>query len=160
MSATINDGKLSVKPFNVKFGNYVTSVSGTTALDGAINYALKMNVPAGKLGSQFQSLVGGSKTSEIPVNIGLGGTFTNPKASLISQEQKKQVEQAVTNAAKEKGKDALQQAVKGTQAQDLVNNILGTKKDTTKTKTDSAKTNPVQNVLQNKLQNLLKKKKN
>ena len=164
MSATITDGKLSVQPFNVKFGNYVTAVSGSTALDGAINYALKMNVPAGKLGSQFQGLVsqyGGAKSSssEIPVNIGLGGTFANPKASLISQEQKKQVEKAVTEAAKQKATETVQQAVKGTEAQDLVNNILGTKKDTTKTKTDSTKTNPTQQ-LQNKLQNLLKRKKN
>src|SRR5258706_3227958 len=74
MSATINDGKLSVNPFNVKFGNYVTAISGSTALDGTINYALKMKVPAGKLGSQFQSLIGSNKpTSEIPVNIGMGG---------------------------------------------------------------------------------------
>ncbi|HLZ16908.1 MAG TPA: AsmA-like C-terminal region-containing protein, partial [Cyclobacteriaceae bacterium] len=122
MAASINDGKLNVKPFNVKIGNYVTSVSGYTALDGAIDYALKMNVPAGKLGSQFQALLsqyGGSKnpSSEIPLNIGLGGTFTNPKASLISQEQKQQVEKAMTDAIKEKGKEALQQAVKGMAAQ-------------------------------------------
>src|SRR5882672_3630250 len=133
MSATITDGKLSVKPFNVKFGNYVTAISGSTALDGAINYALKMNVPAGKLGSQFQGLVnqyGGTNnsTSEIPLNIGLGGTFINPKTTLVSQEQKQQVTQAVTTAAEEKGKQALQQAVEGTKAQDLVNSVLGTKK--------------------------------
>lgn len=165
ISATITDGKLSVKPFNVKFGNYVTAVSGSTALDGAINYALKMNVPAGKLGSQFQGLLnqyGGTNnsTSEIPVNIGLGGTFANPKTTLVSQEQKQQVTQAVTNVAQEKGKQALQQAVQGTQAQDIVNSVLGTKKDTAKTKADSAKVNPVQDVLQNKLKGLLKRKKN
>lgn len=165
MSATITDGKLTVQPFNVKFGNYVTSVSGSTALDGAINYALKMNVPAGKLGSQFQGMLNqyaGTKnsTSEIPLNIGLGGTFANPKATLLSQEQKQQVQQAVTEAAKQKGKEAIQQVVEGTQVQDVVNNLLGTKKDTTKTKKDSTATQPVQNLLQNKLQNLLKRKKN
>ena len=159
MNAEIKDGKLNVQPFNVKFGNYPASISGSTALDGAINYALKMKVPAGKLGSQFQSLIGSSNpTSEIPVNIGMGGTFLNPKMQLASNEQKQQVKEAVTNVAKDKAKDALQQAVKGTQAQSLVNNLLGGKKDTTKTK-DSTKTNPVENVLQNKLQNLLKKKK-
>jgi hypothetical protein len=165
MSATINDGKLTVQPFNVKFGNYVTSVSGSTALDGAINYALKMNVPAGKLGAQFQGLMNqyaGTKnsTSEIPLNIGLGGTFANPKATLLSQEQKQQVQQAVTEAVKQKGKEAVQQVVEGTKVQDVVNNLLGTKKDSTKTKTDSTSKQPVQNLLQNKLQNLLKKKKN
>ncbi|MBI1768693.1 MAG: hypothetical protein HYR67_09995 [Bacteroidetes bacterium] len=161
MSATISDGKLSVKPFNVKFGNYVTAVSGSTALDGKINYALKMNVPAGKLGSQLQSLVGVSNpSSEVPLNIGMGGTFLNPQLQLASQEQKQQVKEAVTTVAKDKAKDAVQEAVKGTQAQDVVNNLLGGKKDSTKTKTDSTKANPVQDVLQNKLQNLLKRKKN
>jgi hypothetical protein len=157
MNAEIKDGKLNVQPFNVKFGNYPASISGSTALDGAINYALKMKVPAGKLGSQFQSLIGSSSpTSEIPVNIGMGGTFLNPKFQLASAEQKQQVKEAVTNAAKDKAKDAALQAVKGTEAQGLVNNLLG-KKDTTKK--DTTKTNAVQNVLQNKLQGLLKKKK-
>jgi len=161
MSAEIKDGKLSVKPFNIKMGSYVASVSGSTTLDGGINYGLKMNVPAGKLGSQFQSLIGGdAANAEIPLNFSLGGTFLNPKVQLVSQEQKQQVKEAVTNVVKEKTKETLQEAVKGTQAQEVVNNLLGGKKDTAKTKTDTAKTNPMQNLLQNKLQNLLKKKKN
>ncbi|MBS1682380.1 MAG: hypothetical protein JST48_11760 [Bacteroidetes bacterium] len=165
MSATIKDGKLSVKPFNVKFGDYATAVTGSTALDGTIDYALKMSVPAGKLGSQFQGLINqytgsNNSTSTIPLNIGLGGTFTNPKATLVTQEQKQQVKEAVTNVAKEKGKEALKQAVESTPAKDIVNNILGGKKDTAKAKTDTSKTKVVQDVLQNKLQNLLKRKKN
>lgn len=160
MSATIKDGKLSVEPFNAKFGSYVAAISGSTALDGTINYAMKMKVPAGKLGSQFQSLIGSSNpTSEIPVNIGMGGTFLNPKLQLVSSEQKQQVKEAVTNVAKDKAKEAAQQLVQGTPAKDLVNGLLG-KKDSTKTKTDSTKANPVQDALQNKLQNLLKRKKN
>ena len=115
-----------------------------------------MNVPAGKLGSQFQSLLnqyGGANnsTKEIPITIGLGGTYKDPKTTLVTTEQKQQV----TNAVKEKGKEVLQQAAQNTPAKDLVNGLLGTKKDTTKT--DSTKTSP--NNLQNKLQNLLKKKK-
>jgi len=122
-------------------------------------------VPAGKLGSQFQGLVnqytgGKNSTTTIPLTIGLGGTFTNPKTTLVSQEQKQQVKEAVTNVAKEKGKEALKQAVENTPAKDLVNNLLAKKKDTTKTKKDSTKSTGVQDVLQNKLQNLLKKKKN
>lgn len=165
MNATIKDGKLTVKPFNAKFGSYAAAISGSTALDGTINYAMKMNVPAGKLGSQFSSLIGSkTPTSEIPLNIGMGGTFLNPKLQLMSSEQKQQVKEAVTtavkDAAKEKAKDAAQQLVQGTAAKDLVNGLLGGKKDTAKTKTDSTKANPVQDVLQNKLQNLLKRKKN
>jgi hypothetical protein len=74
MSATIKDGQLSVKPFDVKFGSYLTTVSGSTGLDGSINYGLKMNVPAGKLGAQFQGLVNqyagsNNSTSEIPLTL-------------------------------------------------------------------------------------------
>jgi hypothetical protein len=159
MSATIRDGKFSVKPFDVKFGDYKTTVSGSTGLGGAIDYSLKMNVPAGKLGSQFQSLVGGntSPTSEIPLNIGLGGTFTNPKPQLLMADQKEQVKDALTTKAKDEGKALLQDVVKDTKAKDLVGGLLGTKQDTLKK--DSTKTT-APDLLKNKVQNLLKKKKN
>jgi hypothetical protein len=162
MSASIKDGKLSVKPFDVKFGSYKTTISGSTGLNGALDYALKMNVPAGKLGSQFQSLVGGgtNPTSEIPLNIGLGGTFLSPKPTLILTEQKEQVKEALTSKAKEEGKALVQDVVKDTKAKDLVNNLLGGKQDSTKTDTTKATTKPVQDLLKNKMQNLLKKKKN
>jgi hypothetical protein len=169
MSATIKDGQLSVKPFDVKFGSYLTTVSGSTGLDGSINYGLKMNVPAGKLGAQFQGLVNqyagsNNSTSEIPLNIGLGGSFTDPKVTLLAQEQKEQVKEAVTAAAQEKGKQAVQDLLAGEKPKDAINNLLNPKKDTTKTAaTDSTKTDlkqDAQKALENKLQNLLKKKKN
>ncbi|MFN8340673.1 MAG: AsmA-like C-terminal region-containing protein [Cyclobacteriaceae bacterium] len=161
MSATINNGRLSVKPFDVKMGNYATTISGSSGLDGTLDYSMKMMVPAGKLGSQLQGFVNPGTTtnpnSEIPLNIGLGGTYKDPKPKLVSTEQKQQVKQAVTNVVEEKGKEKLKEVVKGTEAENVVNNLLGNKKDSVKK--DSVKANPVQNVLQNKLQNLLKKKK-
>lgn len=175
MSATINDGRLSVKPFDVKFGDYATNISGSTGMDGSISYLLKMNVPAGKLGSQLQGFVNqntGSKssTSEIPVSIALGGTYKDPKTTLLTQEQTEQVKEALTNVAEEKGQQALQGALKGDNPKDILGGLLGTKKDTSKTKkdstlvkSDSTKTDlkqETQKVLQDKLQNLLKKKKN
>ncbi|MCE7862125.1 MAG: AsmA family protein [Bacteroidetes bacterium CHB5] len=169
MSATIKDGQLSVKPFNVKFGSYVTTVSGSTGLDGAINYGLKMNVPAGKLGSQFQGLVNqytgsNNSTSEIPLSIGLGGSFTDPKVTLLAQEQKEQVKEAVTTAVQEKSKQAVQDLLAGEKPKDALSNLLNPKKDTTtKATADSTKTDlkqDAQRALENKLQNLLKKKKN
>jgi len=174
MSTAINDGRLSVKPFDVKFGDYVTNISGSTGLDGSLSYALKMNVPAGKLGSQLQGFINqntGAKnpTSEIPITIALGGTYKDPKTSLLTQEQTEQVKQAITNAAEEKGQQAIQGALKGDKPEDIIGNILGTKKDTSKVKKDttqikkdSTKTDlkqETEKVLQDKLQNLLKKKK-
>jgi hypothetical protein len=168
MSATIKEGFLSVKPFDVKFGSYVTNVSGSTGLDGTINYLLKMNVPAGKLGSQLQGFINqntGStnSTSEIPVTIGLGGTFKDPKTSLMTQEQQQQVQEAVTAAAEEKGKQAIDDVLAGKKPEDAIKDLLNPKKDTTKTAVkDTTKTSvqqETQKVLEDKLQNLLKKEK-
>jgi hypothetical protein len=168
MSATIKEGLLSVKPFDVKFGSYVTNVSGSTGLDGTINYLLKMNVPAGKLGSQLQGFINqntGStnSTSEIPVTIGLGGTYKEPKTSLMTQEQQQQVQEAVTAAAEEKGKQAIDDVLAGKKPEDAIKDIFNPKKDTAKTTLkDTTKTDvqqETQKVLEDKLQNLLKKKK-
>jgi hypothetical protein len=172
MSASISDGRLSVKPFDVKFGSYVTTVSGSTGVDGTIDYSLKMMVPAGQLGAQFSSFVNqyagtNNSTTEIPLTIGVGGTYNNPKTTLMAQEQKQQakeaVKEAVTQKAEEKSQEVIKQAVEGTSPKDIVNNILKPKKDSTQTPQDSAKTNTqqeTQKLLQNKLNGLLKKKKN
>jgi uncharacterized protein (UPF0333 family) len=175
MSATINDGRLSVKPFDVKFGEYVTNISGSTGLDGSINYLLKMNVPAGKLGAELQGFVNQysgakSSTSEIPISIALGGTYKDPKTTLLTQEQTEQVKEALTNVAQEKGEQAIEGALKGDKPEDIIGGLLGTKKDTSKVKKDSTQIKAdttktdikqeTQKVLQDKLQNLLKKKKN
>jgi uncharacterized protein involved in outer membrane biogenesis len=158
MSASIKDGKLSVKPFQVKFGQYTTSVTGSTGLDGSIDYALKMDVPAGKLGTQLNSFVSQHTGSApdpnamVPVNIGLGGTFLEPRPQLLMSEQKQQVQQAVTSAVK-------QEAEK--KATELVSGLLGTKSDTTKTDS-TATTDPKKKVVEDgvkTIQNLLKKKK-
>ena len=124
-----------------------------------------MNVPAGKLGAQYQPFINQyagttNSTTEIPVTIGLGGSFNSPKTTLVTQEQKQQAKEAVTKAAEQKGKEELQKVVKGTQAEEAVNALLGVKKpDTTKTN-DTTKTVKPADILQNKLQNLLRKKKN
>jgi hypothetical protein len=127
-----------------------------------------MNVPAGKLGSQLQGFINqntGStnSTSEIPVTIGLGGTYKDPKTSLMTQEQQQQVKEAVTAAAEEKGKQAIDDVLAGKKPEDAINNLLNPKKDTTKaTAADSTKTDlkqDAQKALEDKLQNLLKKKK-
>lgn len=172
MSAAIKDGALSVKPFDVKFGEYKTNISGSTGLDGSINYLLKMNVPAGKLGSQLQGFINkntgaNNSTSEIPVTIALGGNYKDPKTSLLMEEQKQQVTEAVTAVAEEKSKQAVQGILEGEKPKDVLNNILKPKNDTSKVAAgapaDSTKTDvkqEAQKALENKLQNLLKKKKN
>jgi hypothetical protein len=181
MSASLKDGKLSVQPFDVKFGDYKTTVAGATNLDGTIDYTLKMDVPAGKLGTEFNSFVsryGGNKNdpnAPIPLTIGVGGKYSSPVTKLVMDSQKEQAKEAVVNAAKEEGTKALQKAVKGTEAEKVLDNILGTKKkDSASTATapnpaDTAKSTQVteedvkqkvEDEAKKKIQNLLKRKKN
>lgn len=162
MSATISNGRLSVKPFDVKFGDISTTISGSSGLDQSLDYSMKMMVPAGQLGTQLQGLVGqytgGKPTDKIPVTIGVGGTFKDPKTQLMAAEQKEQVKEAVKEVVQQKGQEAVQQVLKGDKPADVVNNLL---KGTTKpdsVKSDSTKAEPVNQLM--KLQNLLKKKKN
>jgi uncharacterized protein involved in outer membrane biogenesis len=173
MSATITNGRLSVKPFDVRIGDYKTSVAGSTGLDGSINYTLTMNVPAGKVGSQLQSFINkntgsNNPTDVVPVTIALGGAYDNPQFRLIADEQKDQVKEAVASAAKEQAGKAIGEAVKGTEAEELVKGILGGgKKDSTAagaaTDTASTATKPdvkeqIQNEARKKIQDLLKRK--
>ena len=160
MSASIRNGKLSVKPFQVKFGQYTTAVTGSTGVDGSIDYSLKMDVPAGKLGSQFNSFVsqytGGKNdpNAMIPLNIGLGGTLLSPQPKVIMTEQKQQVQEAVTTAAKQEA---------GKKATELVSGLLGgSKSDSTKTDSTKITEDPKQKAAEEgikTIQNLLKKKK-
>ncbi|MBY0436360.1 MAG: hypothetical protein K2U26_19875 [Cyclobacteriaceae bacterium] len=169
MSASISNGRLSVKPFDVKFGDYATTVVGSTGLDGSIDYSLKMMVPAGAMGSQLQGFVNqyagtNNPTDKIPVTIGVGGTYKDPKTKLIATEQKQQVKQAVVNIVQEKAQEAVKQVTEGVKPDEIVKNLLGggeTKPDSVKKDSTAAQpANPVNQLLQNKLQNLLKKKKN
>jgi uncharacterized protein involved in outer membrane biogenesis len=180
MSATIEDGKLTVKPFDVNFGKYKTTVAGSTSLDGTIGYTMKMDVPAGKLGAEFNSFLAkntSGKTdpnSTVGLNIGVVGPYNNPQVKLISDEQKAQVKEAVSNAAKEEATKAVEKAVKGTEAEKVLGKLLGTKPDSKKDSAttssgDTTKNNAtdagdakkqLEDEAKKKLQNLLKRKKN
>ena len=158
MSATIKDGRLSVKPFDVKFGNYKTTVAGSGGVDGSLDYRLKMDVPAGQLGSQFNSFISGGKSdpnATVPVTIGLGGNFLNPSPKLLMDDQKAQVKDAATSAVKEETKK---------QADKIIGDLLGKPKaDTTKTDSTKTATKPADQLKKeatDKIQNLLKKRKN
>ena len=87
-------------------------------------------------------------------------------------EQKEQAKEAAVNVAKEEGTKVLEKAVKGTEAEKALKTILGGKKDTSATATDTAKSKPavpvtqeevkekVEDEAKKKIQNLLKRKKN
>lgn len=89
MDAEIKDGRLHVKPFDVSFGGYKTTVSGSNGILGDLDYNLKMDVPAGAAGdalnSALSSFTGGKSVvgKNIKLNLGMGGTYDDPKVKLL-----------------------------------------------------------------------------
>ena len=107
---TIKDGRVNTKPFDLKIGDYVMNLSGSTGLDQTIDYKGKITIPesagqVAKLGT---------------VDMTIGGTFTSPKVGIDMESLAKQ-------AAKEAAKS-------------LANKLLGGGNETKAEQTDSTST--------------------
>ncbi len=93
MKVQMKDGRLHVEPFDVNLGSYAANISGSNGIDGSLNYNVKMNIPAGAVGSAVNnalaSLTGKQATgdaSTIKLAFGVGGTYDNPKIGLASSD--------------------------------------------------------------------------
>lgn len=82
---TFKDGKVNVKPFNIKYKDIKATIGGTHGFDQSMNYNLKFDVPAKYLGSEANALIAklsaadAAKLESFPINAVLVGNFTNPK---------------------------------------------------------------------------------
>lgn len=82
---SFNDGKVTVKPFDIKYQDIKVTVGGTHGFDQNMNYNLKFDVPTKYLGSEVNSLIAkltpadASKIESIPVNGIMNGSFAAPK---------------------------------------------------------------------------------
>ena len=157
------DGKVFIKPFNVKVQDVNMEIGGKHGLDQSIDYVINMQVPREKLGSKANALVNGLVTQAnskgIPVKVSdvisfkvnMGGTITNPSVktdlagsgSSLADEMKDQAKELV-EAKKQAAKDSLQavknqvkEEVKQEVKNQIAKQIFG-QKDTTATK-DSTK---------------------
>jgi hypothetical protein len=68
---SINDGRVSTKPFDIRFSDGNINLQGSTGLDQTIDYTAKINL-AGKLSNNYLN----------NVTVAIGGTFTSPKFTL------------------------------------------------------------------------------
>ncbi|RKS25888.1 AsmA-like protein [Flavobacterium endophyticum] len=134
---TFKDGKVNVKPFDIKYQDIKINVGGQHGFDQSMNYNLKFDVPAKYLGTEANKLIAklspaeANKLENIPVTAILTGNFKNPKVST-------DIEQAVTKLATQLVKTQKDKLV--TQGTNALGNLLGgTKKDTTKTQTNPTK---------------------
>jgi hypothetical protein len=88
IAVKIDSGQLEVAPFTTHFGEYKTLVSGSTGIDGTMNYMLNMEVPAGVIGTSVNQAIAkltGSNRSvddKLNLNIKVTGTYTEPSFKL------------------------------------------------------------------------------
>ena len=162
-SLSFKDGKVTVKPFDIKYQDINVTIAGSHGFDQSMNYNVKFDVPAKYLGSEATSLLAKltpsdqKKIDNIPVNAVLGGNFKQPKITTDMQQASKNLANQVLKMQKEKYID------KGTSA---LNNLLGgnkanaTKTDTTKTTTPKEDLkNTVKDKASDALKGLFGKKK-
>lgn len=137
---TFENGKVNIKPFDIKYQDIKINVGGQHGFDQSMNYNIAFDVPAKYLGDDVTKLLKSLNNTDaskisVPVNAILTGTFNNPK---VSTDLSKSVT-SLTNQLIEQQKDKLinEGVNKG---KDILGNLLGggnndKNKDTTKTQT-------------------------
>lgn len=118
----IQDGKISLTPFDVKLGKIGTEVSGYTTLDSQMDYDLKMNVPKDQIPAgiiaevekalkQINALVPQLKLAElpayIPVKVKMIGDVKNPKITTDFKESLMKLTGNIKENIKETIKDTI-----------------------------------------------------
>ncbi len=180
------NGKVLVKPFQVKVKGIDMEIGGMHGLDQSINYVIGMKVPRSMMGAQGNALINNlaqqASSKGIPVklsdtlnlNVKMEGTITNPTiktdlnaaASSVADEMKQQATDFVKNTMDTTKKTITDSAnaVKNQAIKDIkeevAKQILGGQKDSA-----SASGKPLENTqknaektIKNTLNNLLKKK--
>ncbi|MCU0471476.1 MAG: hypothetical protein MUF58_23120, partial [Arcicella sp.] len=106
MQFEIKDGTFGVKPFDIKFDDYKITASGRHGLVGSMDYALVLDVPAGKTGEAFSNIFQKwtgktlQGTDRVKFDLSLGGTVKNPAFGFKGSSTANSLKDAVVAEAK------------------------------------------------------------
>jgi hypothetical protein len=170
---TFKDGKVNVRPFDIKYQDIKVTVGGTHGFDQVMNYDLKFDVPTKYLGSEVNNLIAkltpadAKKLESIPVNALMTGSFSAPKVTtdlktattnLVTQLVKQQKDKLVGQ-----GTSALSNLIdKNKKPGDSTKTVIPTTKEEVNTKIDEAKEKAkedLKNKAKDGLKDLFNKKK-
>ena len=139
------NGKMAFNPFDVLLGGIKTNVSGTTSLEQAIDYNLKMIIPKDKIPAEMVKMVEQAAAkinslapklnisalpNELPIKVNLIGTILDPK---VNTNFKEALMEASGNM-----KDALLNTIKET-VKDTVKAVINDVKETVKENVEEKK---------------------
>nr|WP_315250146.1 AsmA-like C-terminal region-containing protein [uncultured Flavobacterium sp.] len=135
-SLTFKDGKVNVKPFDIKYQDIKATIGGTHGFDQNMDYSIKFNVPAKYLGKEANAFIAkmspadAAKFDNIPVTALMAGNFSNPK---ISTDMKTVMTNLTMQLAKQQSDKLLKKGA--SELDKLLNSSKKTDGDTTKTNT-------------------------
>ena len=141
---SFQDGKVALKPVNLKYQDIGITLDGTHGFDQNMAYNVKFDVPAKYLGNEVNSLLtkltpaDQQKIENVPITANLTGSFSNPVV-------KTDLKSATTNLANQL--ITMQKDKLINQGKDIVGGLLGGTKnnsETTTSTTDTTKTSTTQ----------------
>ncbi|MFN3950841.1 MAG: AsmA-like C-terminal region-containing protein [Thermaurantimonas sp.] len=114
ISYKIENGRVTVSPFQVKTGNLTGTISGSNGLDQTLDYDLDLKIPGAALrADQLLASLGGRVPQTIDLKVKITGTYTNPKVSTslgnIAGDLVSQLKDKVTETVQQKVEDLKQQ---------------------------------------------------
>jgi hypothetical protein len=177
------NGKVLVKPFNVKINDIEMQIGGLHGFDQSIDYIIEMKVPRKYLGNEGNNLVNGLITQAtskgIPVKLSdmidlsvkMQGSITNPSVKIDLQkvvgdaadelkEQAKDFAQQKIDSAKARAKDTLnivKEKLEDKAKEKLLEQVFG--KDTTKTINPADTSKKKGTVIKDKLKDIFNRPK-
>lgn len=154
---TFKDGKVNVKPFDIKYQDIKATIGGAHGFDQSMDYNIKFNVPAKYLGKEANAYISkmspadAAKFENIPINALMTGSFSNPK---ISTDMKAAMTNLTMQLAKQQSDKLMKKG--GAELDKLLNSGKKTDTDTTKT---NAQKEDIKKKAGDLLNGLFKKKK-
>jgi hypothetical protein len=118
-----NDGKVEVKPYDLKLGKTNVNISGFTGFDQSLDYTLKFQIPTSEMPSQATQVVNGllaqaNKTAGTNISLGenvnitalVGGTIKTPTVKTGLKDAAKNAVDDLKKKAEELAKQKLKEA--------------------------------------------------
>ncbi len=112
----IIDGRIYVEPFDVSLGGKKSTISGSSGVDGSLDFKMASTVPTGKAGdavnSALSSLTGGKEIvgSDVELVMGIGGTYNDIQVKLLSANPVKGAASSAKAALKAEAKQQVDEA--------------------------------------------------
>lgn len=145
---SFKDGKVNLKPMDIKYQDITVNVGGTHGFDQTMNYNLKFDVPVKYLGKDVTNLLAKltpadqKQITSIPVNGLMTGNFSQPKFN-------SDLKQSTTNLTTQLVKMQKEKLVN--QGTNALGNLIGGTKPNTATDTTKSTTNSPKEEIKNSI---------